>query len=260
MSFTLNNILFDKIVGATISQNDAVKAWLNQLSSFTMSVSADPIEYTDKDGVVIYRKYNAKSLEVSATNAFISMDILKVTSGSDAVYATTENKLKFPKIEETSAATLNITGYVEGTMEVYGLTASGALLPTAYTLSDSDASETQYVIAGTTLTLPTDAAAKKYLVKYTREVESGVMSTNESDKFAGASELVVKALAVDPCDKKLRAAYIVVPSFSVSPDVELAINNGESSTIDFSGTGLLNMCGTDKTLFYVAFAEEDTEE
>ena len=256
--FVLNNVIFDRVVGATVSEkNGKVKAWLSQLSNISFNVSADPIEITDAMGNVVYRKYNAKNLEISATNAFISADILALTSGSDMFYATEETPLRFPKIEEPmlGTATLNVPGYVEGTMEVYGLTASGATSKEIFDPA-AEAADHQFTVADGVLTLPTYKPADgeenpivKFLVKYTRDVVSGMMAKNYGDKFSKTSELVFKCLAVDPCDQKLRAAYIVVESASISPDVELAIANGESNTIDFSAQALLDMCAADKTLF-----------
>lgn len=263
MSFVLNNMIFDRVVGATVAEkNDKVKAWLSQLSNISFNVSADPVEIADAMGNIVYRKYNAKNLEITATNAFISTDVIALTSGSDMQYASEDAPLRFPKIEEVpvGTATLDITGFVEGTMEVYGLTGSGAMSTEVFGLTEEG--DHQFSIADTTLTLPTykDDTIVKFLVKYTRDVTSGMMAVNYGDKFSTTSELVFKCLAVDPCDQKLRAAYIVVPSASISPDAELAIANGESNTIDFSAQALLDMCADDKTLFYVAFAEEDEEE
>ena len=275
--FSLNNVIFDRVVGATVSDkvSEKVKAWLSQLSNISFNTSADPIEITDCMGNVVYRKYNAKNLEITATNAFISTDIIALTSGSDMLYATEEMPLRFPKIEEVSIkeTTLDVTGYVEGTMEVYGLTASGAMSREVFGFAGAEGvtdTDHEFAVADGVLTLPTYRSNEtdadkandivKFLVKYTRDVKSGMMAKNYGDKFSKTSELVFKCLAVDPCDQKLRAAYIVVPSASISPDAELAIANGESNTIDFSAQALLDMCADDKTLFYVAFAEEDTED
>ena len=265
MSFRLNNIIFDRTVGATVSDKTTgkVKAWLSQLSNISLNVSADPVEITDAMGSVIYRKYNAKSLEITATNAFISADVVALTSGTDMLYAAQEAPLRFPKIEEVPVGTktLKITGFVTGTMEVYGLTASGATSTEEFSLTAAQ-EDHQFKIDAETLTLPTfnDGSIVKYLVKYTRDSKSAMMAKNYGDKFSKPSEIVFKCLAVDPCDKMLRAAYIVVPSASIAPDVELTIANGESNTIDFSAQALLDMCATDKTLFYIAFAEEDVED
>lgn len=264
MSFILNNLIFDRVVGATVAKkNESVRAWLSQLSNISFNVSADPIEIEDAMGNIVYRKYNSKNLEITATNAFISTDIIALTSGTDMLYASEDAPLRFPKIEEVTVGTktLDVSGFVEGTMEVYALTASGAMSTEVFALTAEEETH-QFSISEGVLTLPTytDDDITKFLVKYTRDVTSGMMSKNYGDKFSSTSELVFKCLAVDPCDQKLRAAYIVVPSASIAPDVELAIANGESNTIDFSAQALLDMCADDKTLFYVAFAEEDLED
>lgn len=264
MSFVLNNMIFDRTVGATVAdKGGAVKAWLSQLSNISFNVSADPVEIADAMGNIIYRKYNAKNLEISATNAFISTDVIALTSGTDMEYASEQLPLTFPKIEEVSieTATLDVKGLVDGTLKVYGLTASGAMSAEVFG-ETADDEDHQFSVSENVLTLPTfrDDNIAKFLVKYTRTVTSGMMAKNYGDKFSKTSELVFKCLAVDPCDQMLRACYIVVPSASISPDVEIAIANGESNTIDFSAQALLDMCAKDKTLFYIAFAEEDTEE
>lgn len=264
MSFVLNNMIFDRTVGATVSEKGGkVKAWLSQLSNISFNVSADPVEIADAMGNIVYRKYNAKNLEISATNAFISTDVIALTSGTDMLYATETTPLRFPKIEEITIGTetLEVKGLVPGTLEVYGLTASGAMSTEVFGITVED-EDHQFSVSGDVLTLPTyrDEQIKKFLVKYTRDVVSGMMAENHGDRFSKTSELVFKCLAVDPCDQKLRACYIVVPSASISPDVEIAIANGESNTIDFSAQALLDMCADDKTLFYIAFAEEDEEE
>lgn len=263
--FVLNNVIFDRVVGATVSDkvSGIVKAWLSQLSNIAFNVSADPIEIADAMGNIVYRKYNAKNLEITATNAFISTDVIALTSGTDMLYAKEGTPLRFPKIEEIKVGTktLDVSGLVEGTMKVYGLTKSGAMSTEVFGLTAED-EDHQFAISENVLTLPTytDDQIAKWLVKYTRDVKSGMMARNYGDKFSKITELVFKCLAVDPCDKKLRAAYIVVESASISPDVELAIANGESNTIDFSAQALLDMCADDKTLFYVAFAEDDVED
>ena len=107
--FVLNNVIFDRVVGATVSEkNGKVKAWLSQLSNISFSVSADPIEIEDAMGNIIYRKYNAKNLEISATNAFISTDVIALTSGSDMFHASEETPLRFPKIEEIPVETTTL--------------------------------------------------------------------------------------------------------------------------------------------------------
>ena len=263
MSFVLNNMIFDRTVGATVSQDDKVKAWLSQLSNISFNTSADPIEIADAMGNIVYRKYNAKNLEITATNAFISTDVIALTSGTDMLYATDEMPLRFPKIEEikVGTATLEVPGFVEGTMEVYALTASGAMSTEVFSLTAEEADH-KFSVNDGVLTLPTynEESIAKFLVKYIRDVKSGMMAKNYGDRFSKTAELVFKCLAVDPCDQRLRACYIVVPAASISPDVEIAIANGESNTIDFSAQALLNMCAEDKTLFYIAFAEEDEEE
>ena len=81
---------------------------------------------------------------------------------------------------------------------------------------------------------------------------------NPSDKFPKAHELYFKALAVDPCDKEnFKAVIIRIPSFIPSPEFTLALQGGDSQTMDYKGAILADTCSADKVLFEVYFIDED---
>ncbi len=86
------------------------------------------------------------------------------------------------------------------------------------------------------LTLPTDPEETQYLVKFKKNVKSGAKITISGDKYPKAHELYFKALAVDKCDvNSYRACIIHVPSFIPSPEVSLALQGGDSQTMDYKG-------------------------
>ena len=88
---------------------------------------------------------------------------------------------------------------------------------------------------------------------------NGVKVTNESDKFPTTSSITMKVLVADTCSVDVvRAAYIVFPSFQVSPDCDLTLET--DSTITFSGVAQRDYCQTGSPLYYIVMTEDDVEE
>lgn len=126
----------------------------------------------------------------------INFSSLAAQGGTDAELASVASKIVMPRIAVVKKNdTLDITGYVDGTIHVSAMNNSGGMGQT-YTLTDYNITTEGGV---STLTPPSTAGIDQYIVKYDREVEVGAKIVNESDKFPGTIKLTVKALAVDPC-------------------------------------------------------------
>lgn len=109
------------------------------------------------------------------------------------------------------------------------------------------------------LTPPTDANETQYVVKYQRNVENGVAIKNKADKFPGTIRLTLKALCVDPCSADtLRACYIVLPSFQVSPEISISLQT--DTQLEYKGDLQVDYCSEDKCLYEIYLAEEDEED
>ena len=66
-------------------------------------------------------------------------------------------------------------------------------------------------------------------------------------------------LVADPCDKEtLRHAYIVFPSFQMSPDNTISLNTEDSQS--FSGSAQKDYCGANGEMFTIYLSEDDIEE
>lgn len=88
--------------------------------------------------------------------------------------------------------------------------------------------------------------------------KDGVKIVNEADKFPSTVKLTLKALAVDPCSPDvLRGVYIVIPSFQVSPEVEISLTT--DGQLQYSGSMQMNYCSDTKALYEVYFADGDEE-
>lgn len=273
MAFKLGDIIIDRLQFGYGQKSSGDPLYvLTQLTEATIDISADSTDITDKDGNLVYRKYNGKTGEVTATNAFMNLAIIEALSATDAEIATEKNGIVMPNIVSVKAGEkLDITGYVEGSVKVNALNAQGSM-GQAYTLG-STASETEFAITHTdadssndvkasdVLEVPTDANEAQYVVKYEKTVYSGTKITNSGDKFPTSHELFFKALAVDMCDKEnLKPCIIHIPSFQPSPECSLSLAGGDSQTIDYNGAIMLDVCSADKELFSVYFIDEAEEQ
>lgn len=271
MAFKLGDVIIDRLqFGYGAKKNGTPLYALTQLNSATIDITADSTDINDKDGNLVYRKYTGKKAEVNATNAFINLAVIETLSAADAEIASDTKSINMPIIQTVKAGeTLDVTDYVEGTVVVSAIYNGAIDAKKEYKLG-SAASTTEFAIteteaidnvpASSTLTPPTDTAEVEYLVKYTKSVKSGAKITISADKFPKAHELFFKALAVDPCDKEIfRAVVIHIPEFIPSPEVSLALQGGDSQTMDYKGAILANTCSTDKILIDVYFIDEEEE-
>ena len=235
---------------------------LTQLSDSSVEITADSTDVTDKNGNLVKKIWKSKAGSFSATNAFVNTNIISASTGISPIFASTESKVKMPKMMHVKPGTVvDITGYVEGSVKVAQYFGDGAI-GKVYEL-DTTASEDKFAIAKETskLTLPTDAEAEMFFIRYDREVEKGALISNRADKFPSSVRAIMKATYYNPCKKnELKADYIEFPSFQVSPETTVQIN-ADSATMDFKGDLEIDYCGTDKVLYNIYDADEvDGEE
>lgn len=258
MAFKLDDIIIDRIQYGVAEDFDGNMLYaLSQLSEATINISAESKDAVDAQGTLIKRFWQAKTGEFSATNAMLNLNILGAASGEGKIVASKGNEISMPKIIIVKAGTTaTLTNYDGGKVMVNAFGANGAM-GEAFELSTEE-SATTYAIEGDVLTPPTAAEVTQYIVKYDRKVESGVAIVNKADKFPQTVKLTLKALCVDPCSTDtLRACYIVLPSFQVSPEVEITFDT--EGNLAYNGQLQVDYCSEDKALYYIYMAEEDEE-
>lgn len=107
-----------------------------------------------------------------------------------------------------------------------------------------------------TVTLPTDEEADYFVIKYKRTFTDGAIIRNSAKEFPTSVNMLMKVLYFDPCAKdEIKAAYIEMPSFKVSPETTVPLNP-ESPTMDFNGTLELDYCSDDKELYRIYLVNE----
>lgn len=263
MAFKLGDVIIDRLqfgYGADKASNKALYA-LTQLSNATIDITADSTDVTDKDGNLVYRKYSGKKGEITATNAFLNLAIVEAISATTASTATNEQPIEMPIFKIVKAGeTLDVTDAVADSFVVNALSTNGSL-GKEYTKATGDATGTEYGVTGDTLTPPTDAEEKQYLVKFKKKVKSGARVAITGNKYPKAHELYFKALAVDKCNVgSFRAVVIHIPSFIPSPEVSIALEGGDSQTMDYTGAILTDTCSVDQDMVEIFFIDEVEDE
>lgn len=226
MAFTIDGIVIDRIQMGIAEKMDGTPLYtLTQLTDATISVTAESKEAKDANGTLIKKFYTGKAGTFEAKNALVDFNILAEGTGSPKKVASGLNKIAMPGVKTVTQGTKTVTlkGIkADAPVSVIGVAGNGTMIST-YT-KDTSAQKDKYALSDTTLTLPTDTTPATFVIKYEREVESGVEVTNRTDKFPGTIKLTLKALAVDPCDAStVRSCLIVLPSFQVSPEVSVSL-------------------------------------
>lgn len=257
--FKLGNFTIAEILLGVGEQDNQVLFTLDQLMNASIEMSSESQEITDKKGNRVRTIYKSKNGTFTATNAFLHPQILALASGTNPEYAGTGAKaIDMPKIvQEDAGKVIDLSDMKDGTLpKVIGVFGNGA----------NDIAKTKEevtaMISGTTLTLP--AAGKdlpvSYVVVYERSVESGIKIVNDAYTFPETYKLTLQVSYFDICDDQLKLAYVVLPKFQPSPDQTISLN-AEDQNVDFNGSLNVDYCsGTQKTLYTIYFADNDTVE
>ena len=259
MAFKLGDVIIDRIQYGVAEDFDGNLLYtLSQLTEATINISAESKEAKDKDGTLVKKFWQGKTGTFEAKNAMLNVNVIGSASGEDPKIATSGNTIVMPKIiTVSSGTTADIKGFVEGSVYVYAYGENGNM-GKAYAKGTS-ASATEFgLTADGKFTPPTDTNETRYIVKYNRTVSDGLAVYNKADKFPGTVKLTLKALCVDPCEADtLRACYIVLPSFQVSPEVSISLQTDAQA--DYKGDLQVAYCSGNKTLYEFYMAAEDEE-
>ena len=263
MAFDLNGIIIDRIetvVAENMTTGDLLYA-LTQVSEGNIEVSAESRDATDKDGNLIRRFWNSKTCQVTLTNTMLDLNMVANQSGTDKQVASQSVPITMPRImivSNADAATVTLTDYVEGTLQVNKLSDAGTI-GDKVNAGASAASADEYYLSGTTLTLPTSTTDRRYILKFERSAKNATMVKNFANKFPKQIKLTLKVLAVDPCESDtLRAMYIIFPAFNPSPESTLSLTT--DSTFDYTGEAGYSYCAGEKILYQIAMADEEESE
>lgn len=258
--FRLGNHVIDEILYALAQDfDDKLVFTLDQLKSASIAVTTESTDITDKKGRLLRRIYKSKNAEFSSTNAFLHPAAMAAGAGSGIENASATNKITMPKIVSVNAgSTVDVSDAKEGTIHVMGIFGNGAN-DVEITQSTSAVVGESYALDGANLTVPaagTDAPTV-YVIRYDRDVESGMKIANLADKFPDTLRMTFLCSYMDPCDDQLKPCYVYCPSFMPNPDLTINLDS-ENQELDFNGTVQTDFCGgTEKILYVIYYPDED---
>ncbi|MBQ2451808.1 MAG: hypothetical protein II273_09620, partial [Lachnospiraceae bacterium] len=101
-------------------------------------------------------------------------------------------------------------------------------------------------------------AGTQMFISYEYNAESAVEIVNSAQNFPKSCKLVLRVLGYNPCNKDNKlGAYIIFPSFEMSPDFDLSLNVGEAQS--WSGKASQDYCSKDKRLMSIVVVDEDDD-
>lgn len=268
MAFKLGDLIIDRIIsGVAENSKGELLYQLTNLQEASISITADSVDAVDGTGTLIKTFYRGKQGEFTATNSTISIPIMGATSGTDPevvgvdgvtsitmpriVTASKTTGIALPGITD-NGATANI---VVNVVEKSG-TLGRAIEKTDYTVTPKTGSTESSTLDIT----GAQTGEEMFIIKYDRVVtENGIRITNRSDQYPKSVKLTLKVLIVDPCETDIvRAAYIVLPSFQPSPELDMTFST--DATMDFTGKLQTSYCGLEKVLYEIYVCGDDEEE
>ena len=259
MAFRLGNHVIDEILyGVAQNFSDELLFTLDQLSSATIEISAESTEITDKKGNVLRTQYRSKSGTFNSTNAFLHPAIMNAASGSDIEVASESKAIKMPKIMNVPAGkTVDVSDALEGTIHVLGLYGNGANDVTLTQGTEAVVGKT-FKIAEGKLTVPEAAtdAPVTYIIRYERNVKSGIKLSNVANKFPNTMHMTFLCSYMDPCSDTLKPCYVYIGSFMPDPSITINLDS-ENQELDFNGIIQVDYCSADKVLYVIYYPDEE---
>ena len=260
MAFDINNFVIDRVIrGVALSQkDDSVLFSINQMQNVSLNCASESTDAVDALGTPIATFYRAKSAEFSAENAIFDMNLMATQLGTSKKVASSTAKITAPAMESftygTGSYELKHTPKTAPN-EIYVLNGDSTFGKKF--VKGTSASETEFGITNKTLSLPTGLnAGDELFVMYDYETENAVEVVNSATEFPVGCKFVMEVLGADVCDQTtLIHAYVIFPSFKLSPDFDWSVATYGSHP--FSGKAQQAYCDKEKKLFNIVIPSED---
>lgn len=244
---------------------------VSQISNFSISITTDSQDAVDATGTPIMTFYRAKQCEVTAENALWDLGLFAAQGGGDQalVSSSASNKFNVPIFDEIEIETANTatlthtpvlpTGETYAVPYIYVLNGDGSL---GAKLECAGSTATgRYTQSGTTITFASgDVAVGDTIIAFYEYEANGTSGSqavklqNTAKDFPKAGKFVLEILACDPCDKStLYYAYLVMPSASLAPDVDLDFST--DATHSFTLRAQQDYCDKTKLLYSLIVPE-----
>lgn len=260
-NLNLSNFIVDRIIsGVGYRSDDSVLFKIDQCQNTSITCGSESTDIVDNVGSPIMTLYRSKTCEISGENAILDFNLTAVQMGTEKNVASDSNTIVVPAQEIFDAASGTYTLKhvpIAAPAFLYALN-NDSSLGEKYALG-TDASDTAFAIDGQEITLPTGVAdGTQMFVSYEYNATSAVEIVNSAKNFPKSCKLVLRVLGYNPCNKDNKlGAYVIFPSFEMSPDFDLSLNVGEAQS--WSGKASQDYCSKDKRLMSIVVVDEDDD-
>ena len=262
-NLNLSNFIVDRIIsGVGYRSDDSVLFKIDQCQNTSITCGSESTDIVDNVGSPIMTLYRSKTCEISGENAILDFNLTAAQMGAEKKVADVGNTIVVPAQEifekKTGVNTYELKHVpIAPPAFLYTLN-NDSSLGEKYAAS-TEANDTVFSIDGQTITLPTSIAdGTQMFVSYEYNSDAAVEIVNSAKNFPKSCKLVLRVLGYNPCNKDNKlGAYIVFPSFEMSPDFDLSLNVGEAQS--WSGKASQDYCSKDKRLMSIVVVDEDDE-
>ena len=253
-NLNLSNFIVDRVIsGVGYRGDDSVLFKMDQCQNTSITCGSESTDIVDNVGSPIMTLYRSKTCEISGENAILDFNLTAVQMGDEKKVASDDATIVAPAQEvfEVKGATHELKhDPIALPAFLYALNDDSSL-GEKYSLEDGD-----YTVTGKEITLPVGVAnGTQMFVSYEYNATSAVEIVNSAKNFPKSCKLVLRVLGYNPCDKDNKlGAYVIFPSFEMSPDFDLSLNVGEAQS--WSGKASQDYCSKDKRLMSIVVVDE----
>jgi hypothetical protein len=238
---------------------------MDQCQNTSITCGSESTDIVDNVGSPIMTLYRSKTCEISGENAILDFNLTAVQMGTEKNVAAQGATIVVPAqevFEAGAAYTLKHKPVADATPAfVYALNKDSSLGDKykVGTAADEEKKEFAYDAETHTITLPAGiAAGTQMFVSYEYESDAAVEIVNSAKNFPKSCKLVLRVLGYNPCNKDNKlGAYVIFPSFEMSPDFDLSLNVGEAQS--WSGKASQDYCSKDKRLMSIVVVDEEDD-
>ena len=262
-NLNLSNFIVDRVIsGIGYNSDDEVVFKMDQCQNTSITCGSESTDIVDNVGSPIMTLYRSKTCEISGENAILDFNITafqmgaeKKVAGDDGIVVPAQEvldvkdgkvTLKYdPEVMPTFVYTIN---------EDSSLGKKYVIDTKAEDYADEDGT---FTIDGKEITIEVEDGTAVF-VTYEYKTNSAVEIVNSAKNFPKSCKLVLRVLGYNPCNKDNKlGAYIIFPSFEMSPDFDLSLNVGEAQS--WSGKASQDYCSKDKALMRIVVVDEEDD-
>lgn len=256
-NLNLSNFIVDRVIsGVGYRSDDSVLFKMDQCQNTSITCGSESTDIVDNVGSPIMTLYRSKTCEISGENAILDFNLTGVQMGTEKTVASEGATVVVPAQEvfEAKGGVYTLKQLpIEAPAFLYALNEDSSL-GEKYALETSG-----FAVDGQEVTLPEGIKdGTMMFISYEYAATSAVEIVNSAKNFPKSCKLVLRVLGYNPCNKDNKlGAYIIFPSFEMSPDFDLSLNAGEAQS--WSGKASQDFCSKDRALMRIVVVDENDE-